>query len=64
LQLQLDTLERQLFVFSLRCKVCASVVLNRISERVDSTRFGYLELLLHLTKAHFPFELISLVLVL
>jgi hypothetical protein len=49
LQLQLDALERQLFVFSLQCKVCASVVLNRISKRVDSIRFGSLKLLLHLT---------------
>jgi hypothetical protein len=62
LQLQLDALERQLFAFSLQCKVCASSVLNRIRERMDSTRFGCLELLLHLTKAHFPFELVHLVL--
>jgi hypothetical protein len=62
LQLQLDALERQLFAFSLWCKGCASGVLNRISERVDSTRFGSLELLLPLTKAHFPFELTHLVL--
>jgi hypothetical protein len=53
LQLQLDALERQLFAFSLQCKSCASGILNRISERVDGTRFGSLELLLHLTKAHF-----------